>query len=253
MAKNSSPCLTTDNKQIWEENPQTFVDLRVETVLALLPTLGPRAELLDIGCLDGTMTRLYAEKVGTNSVHGIDMALADRADRKGIQVAEFDLNSPEKFPYPDARFDVVACIETLEHLYPTDHVVREIFRVLKPGGIAIIDVPRLDSFLNIALLTLGFQPPGIEGSRERRYGAINRDSVLTGHVAYFTRRALLEMLRCSGFKILEARQVGQRSGWIKLQEHHGRRISPLVRCLWWAYDLVSLKKEYMVIKVQRAP
>lgn len=252
MAKNSSPHLTADNKGIWETIPQTFVDLRVETILAMLPGLGPRAEFLDIGCLDGTLTRLYANKVGTKRVHGIDVALVKGADKKDIEAVEFDLNSRERLPYEDARFDVIAFVETLEHVYPTDHILREIFRILKPDGIAIIDVPRLDSFLNIALLTLGFQPPGIECSRERRYGAINQDSVLTGHVAYFTRRALLEMLRSSGFKILEARQVGQRSGWIKLQESQGKRVSAWVRFLWWFYDLVSLKKEYMVVKVQRA-
>jgi hypothetical protein len=108
--------------------------------------------------------------------------------------------------------------------------------VLKPGGTAIIDVPRLDSFLNIGLLTLGFQPPGIECSRRRRFGAINDDSVLTGHVAYFTRRALVEMIRSVGLRVAQVRQVGQRSGWLKLQESQGRRVGLGVRLLWWLYD-----------------
>ena len=71
---------------------------------------------------------------------------------------------------------------------------------------------------------------------ERRYGSINRDSVLTGHVAYFTRRALLELLVDKGFRIVEDRQVGQRSGWLKLQEAEGRRVAPLARLAWWLSD-----------------
>lgn len=252
MAAVTGSQLTRDNREIWEANPQTFVDRRVETILAMLPHLGPEARLLDVGCLEGTLTRLYAEKVGARSVCGVDVCSAAAAREKGIDALEFDLNSGEKLPYPDGSFDVVVCIETLEHVYPTDHLVREICRTLKPGGIAIIDVPRLDSLLNIALLALGFQPPGIECSRERRYGSINRDSVLTGHVAYFTRRALREMLQSSGLRILDHRQVGQRSGWIKLQEAEGRRVGPLVRLLWWLYDALSPKKEYQVVKVQRA-
>jgi len=252
MKEITSSQLTEDNQRIWEANPQLFVDRRVEIILEMLPNLGPDAALLDIGCLEGTLTRLYAEKVGTRAVHGIDVALAEKARQKGINVVEFDLNSAAPLPYPDARFDVVLCIETLEHIYPTDHLVEEIHRVLKPGGIAIVDVPRLDSFLNVGLLALGFQPPGVECSRRRRFGAINEDSVLTGHVAYFTRRALLEMLRSCGFRIVKARQVGQRSGWIKLQEMQGKRVNWMVRFLWWLYDLVSLRKEYLVVKVERS-
>lgn len=242
--------LTAHNQRIWEASPQHFVDRRVELVLELLPQLGPEARLLDIGCLDGELTRLYASRVGTRRVSGIDVALAERARANGVDALELDLNRGDPLPYPDASFDVVTCLETLEHLYPTDHVVAEIRRVLKPDAIAVIDVPRLDSLLNVGLLALGFQPPGIECSRERRYGAINQGSVLTGHVAYFTRRALLEMLEAAGLRVLEARQVGQRSGWLALQAAQGRRVGPGLRLLWWLYDVLSLKKEYLVVKVQ---
>jgi len=244
--------LTRDNRRIWEESPPTFVDRRVETILELLPHLSSEASLLDIGCLEGSYTRMYADKVGAGSVHGLDVSLLDQARAKGVEAVEFDLNAGEKLPYPDEHFDVVVCIESLEHIYPTDFVVAEIRRVLKPGGTAIIDVPRLDSFLNIVLLTLGFQPPGVECSRDRRYGSINGDSVLTGHVAYFTRRALLEMLESAGFEIVEARQVGQRSGWLMLQEAEGRHVGKGVRLLWWLYDTFSPKKEYMVVQLTRS-
>lgn len=243
--------LTGDNRKIWEASPPAFVDRRVETILELLPRLGADAKLLDVGCLDGRYTLLYAGKVGTRSIHGVDVSLVADARARGIDVAELDLNSGARLPYPDAHFDVVVSIESLEHIYPTDFVLGEIFRVTKPGGTAIIDVPRLDSMLNIVLLLFGYQPPGIECSRVRRYGSINDASVLTGHVAYFTRRALLEMLRQTGFRIVEARQVGQRSGWLMLQAAEGRRVGLIARFLWWLYDGLSPKKEYMVVKVQR--
>jgi ubiquinone/menaquinone biosynthesis C-methylase UbiE len=251
MSDADSRDLTADNRKIWETNPPTFVDRRVETILELLPRLGPEASLLDVGCLEGSYTRMYADAVGAGSVHGIDVSLTDTARAKGIEAVEFDLNSGARLPYADGEFDVVVCIESLEHIYPTDFMLGEIRRVLKPGGTAVIDVPRLDSLLNIILLTLGFQPPGIECSRNRRYGSINDDSVLTGHVAYFTRRALLAMLEDAGFGIVEARQVGQRSGWLMLQEAEGRRVGAAVRFAWWLYDVCSPKKEYLVVKVTR--
>jgi ubiquinone/menaquinone biosynthesis C-methylase UbiE len=250
VADGSSP-LTRHNRELWGRQPQTFVDRRVETILELLPRLGPDAALLDVGCLEGSLTRLYAERVGTRRVHGVDVAGLEGARRRGVDAVAFDLNSGEPLPYPDAHFDAVVCIETLEHVLPTDRLLRELHRVLKPGGIGIVDVPRLDSCLNVALLLLGYQPPGIECSRERRYGSINRGSVLTGHVAYFTRRALHEMLEAAGFRILAARQVGQRSGWLGLQAAEGRRVGWPVRLAWWVYDRLALKKEYQVVKVQR--
>ena len=244
--------LTADNQKIWEAGPQTFVDERVQTILDLLPHLGPAARIVDIGCLDGTLTRLYAERIGTRDVHGVDVALNESAAAKGIAVTPFDLNATEPLPFPDGHFDVVLCVETLEHVYPTDHLLAEIMRVLKSGGLAVIDVPRLDSFLNIGLLLLGFQPPGVECSRVRRYGSINNDSVLTGHVAYFTRRALLAMIQAAGFAIRDVRQVGQRSGWMKLQEVQGKSVSLLVRMIWWIYDALSLKKEYLIVIANKA-
>ena len=62
----------------------------------------------------------------------------------------------------------------------------------------------------------------------------------------------MRMLESTGFQIVEARQVGQRSGWLKLQEAEGRRVGALVRLYWWLYDVLSPKKEYMVVRVTRA-
>lgn len=251
-AQSGGASLTSDNQRIWEAGPQTFVDDRVRIILDMLPRLGPAARMVDIGCLDGTLTRLYAEKIGTRDVHGVDVSLNDAARANGVEVHPFDLNSTDPLPFDDGSLDVVLCIETLEHVYPTDHLLAEIRRILKPGGVAVIDVPRLDSFLNIGLLLFGYQPPGIECSRLRRYGSINDDSVLTGHVAYFTRRALVEMIRATGLGIRSVRQVGQRSGWLMLQEARRRPVPAAVRLAWWLYDRLSLKKEYLVVLAEKA-
>jgi ubiquinone/menaquinone biosynthesis C-methylase UbiE len=243
--------LSRDNRAIWEQRPQHFRDARVDALLALLPQLGPGARLLDVGCLDGVLTRRYAERIGTEQIHGIDLALSDAARANGVAAIAFDLNRAEALPYPDASFEVVVCAETLEHIYPTDHLLREIHRVLAPGGVGIVDVPRLDSLLNSALLLLGFQPPGVECSRERRHGAINAESVLTGHVAYFTRRALLSMLRASGFEIEALREAGQRSVWLAERARDGTPVPRLARIAWWLLDCIPWKRDYLVVRVRR--
>lgn len=53
-----------------------------------------------------------------------------------------DLNR-EPLPYPDNHFALVTCAETIEHLERYRETIREIYRVLKPGGIAIITTPNV--------------------------------------------------------------------------------------------------------------
>ncbi len=65
--------LTGDNRRIWEENPPTFVERRAETILELLPRLGPEASLLDVGCIRGSYTPIYAGELGAGSVCGVDV------------------------------------------------------------------------------------------------------------------------------------------------------------------------------------
>ena len=49
----------------------------------------------------------------------------------------------EPLPYPDATFDVVSATEVIEHLENFRQVVREIHRVLKPGGVCILSTPNI--------------------------------------------------------------------------------------------------------------
>ncbi|HJT80855.1 MAG TPA: class I SAM-dependent methyltransferase [Chthoniobacterales bacterium] len=60
----------------------------------------------------------------------------------GQKVEVADLNH-EPLPYQNNEFDLVTCSETLEHLENYWSVLREIFRVLKPGGTAIFTTPNI--------------------------------------------------------------------------------------------------------------
>ena len=80
--------------------------------------------VLDIGCGRKPYLPLFA---GYASRYvGFDFAPAPEVD---------DTGSAEALPYPDASFDVVLCTQMLEHAEDPDQVVREIHRVLAPGGV----------------------------------------------------------------------------------------------------------------------
>jgi SAM-dependent methyltransferase len=89
-------------------------------------------------------------------------------------------------PFGDASFDAIYSMGTIEHFDETEQAVREMARVLKPGGCAIVGVPnRHDPFLRPLLATL-MQAVGLYGY---------------GYEKSYSRRALREMLERAGFSV----------------------------------------------------
>lgn len=65
-------------------------------------------------------------------------------------------SATHKLPLPDAQFDTILCWETMEHFnFNPVVLVRELHRVLKPGGRVLITVPNKASFQNVAALLSG--------------------------------------------------------------------------------------------------
>jgi SAM-dependent methyltransferase len=61
---------------------------------------------------------------------------------------------------PDGSLDIALCISVLEHLSDPDRMLRELMRVLKPGGTALVNVPswRGKTFLELSAFRLGLSP-----------------------------------------------------------------------------------------------
>jgi len=108
----------------------------------LLPEAGSRSRrILDAGC--GTGWNLQALSV-FGETHGVDLSpLAVAATkRRGGRVSLGNLLS---LPYGSASFDVVTSFDVIYHAWVVDDVqaVRELARVLKPGGVLLLKAPAL--------------------------------------------------------------------------------------------------------------
>ena len=126
----------------------------------ILSLLTPQKDIMvmDLGCDDGVWTKKIGKKIGTKSLFGIEV-VRERirlAIKNGISITESNLN--EKLPLKSNSFDVVHSNQVIEHLTDTDMFVSEIYRVLKPGGYAIVSTENLSSWHNVFALIFGFQP-----------------------------------------------------------------------------------------------
>jgi len=112
--------------------------------------------LLGLGCGLGELTYQVSKKAEAGNVIGIDMDDRLRDAYKGrIKLIRCDLNN--RIPLQDQSIDIISADQIIEHLSNTDLFVEEIFRVLKPGGYAVIGTENLASLYNLFALVLGKQ------------------------------------------------------------------------------------------------
>ncbi|MEW6163749.1 MAG: class I SAM-dependent methyltransferase [Pseudomonadota bacterium] len=100
--------------------------------------------VMDFGCGDGAfswaLTRAGARVTGVDSS---DVAIAYAQRRHGALAthAQFYCENCYETHFPDASFDGLVSTDVIEHVQHTDRFLREIVRILKPGGIAVVTTP----------------------------------------------------------------------------------------------------------------
>jgi len=129
--------------------------------------VGKHDAVLDVGCGGGRTVQRLAEIADLGKVHGVDYAEACVAASRGFNRAAVESGRVEiqramvsRLPFPDDVFDLVTAVET--HYYWPDRPgdMREISRVLKPGGSALIIAEvyrgrRFDLLYQLAMKLIG--------------------------------------------------------------------------------------------------
>jgi SAM-dependent methyltransferase len=158
--------------------------------------------VLDVGC---GPARSYALELArrAGSYTGVDVsAEAIRA----ATAAGFDarlVTDASDLPFPEGSFDLVVCVEVLEHLFAPDRAVSAIHRVLRPGGKLVASAPNVAYWRLRASLAAGvWNPTGDALSVERPW----RDP----HLRFFTPSTLERMLRLSGYRDVDVGAHGGR-------------------------------------------
>jgi len=131
--------------------------------------LAPGSRLLDAGCGGGGMTRLLAEAVGPNGeVVGLDanpqLLAWGQAHIKDTDLAgriKFQEGDVLNLPFEDGRFDLVWCSRVVHGLSDQLAGVRELARVVRPGGRLILREGGLP--LQFLPFDVGLGDPGLDG------------------------------------------------------------------------------------------
>lgn len=121
-----------------ETAANTSFRVRLARALDLLPSAN--AKVLDVGCgpapLAGTLSHRGTTYFGLDAVH--EMLLQARARHPEARLTR----GKERLPFQDASFDAVVALGFLEYLTDPVMALREMRRVVRPGGVVVISIPK---------------------------------------------------------------------------------------------------------------
>jgi 2-polyprenyl-3-methyl-5-hydroxy-6-metoxy-1,4-benzoquinol methylase len=148
-----------------------------------------RGRLLDIGTAAGTFMHAAAQRGWTVSGCEPNRWLCEW----GRTHYGLDIEPGTVFDqrYADAEFDVVTVWDVLEHVEDPRRFLDECHRILGPGGLLVVNYPDIGSWIARVM--------------GRRWVFL-----ISVHLYYFTRRTIAEMLRRTGFEVIEMRPHVQR-------------------------------------------
>lgn len=129
----------------------------------------------------------------------------------GPSVLQLDLEKQLLAPLPDGCAEEILAKDVIEHISwrRVDDLLRDCFRVLKPEGVLLIQVPDMEAIARKVILNPGFQYGELKGWRAISfwvYGAQDYPENL--HKAGFTIQTLRELLESIGFRVEEIRNNG---------------------------------------------
>lgn len=132
---------------LFDANPYqttfTYGRKKVNAIIAaVLAAWSPPQEVLDVGCGTGyTMKGLAAMGYHCTGVEPAQAMIAiARQENPDIRIEQADAT---QLPFADQQFDIVLSIEVLRYLRDRTTCLREMARVLKPGGVCIVTVAPL--------------------------------------------------------------------------------------------------------------
>jgi demethylmenaquinone methyltransferase/2-methoxy-6-polyprenyl-1,4-benzoquinol methylase len=108
--------------------------------VAALPVKG---RLLDVGGGTGRVAFAIRDLVDQVFIADVSFGMLDKADRSSLKPV---CGGSESLPFADGSFERIIMVDALHHVIHHADSAREMFRVLKPGGLLVIEEPDIRTF-----------------------------------------------------------------------------------------------------------
>ncbi len=162
----------------------------------------PTALGLNLGTGEGDYDRMLAgycsELIGCD-VNEEDLVHA-RSLNAGVMNLRYEVNNALELSYPDNSFDLIVSCEVIEHVGQPEKMVQEMYRVMKPGGVAIMTFPSREFPITYDPINRIWQLTRGDGSKEF---AISQGAYAFGHDYLIGSGDFKEWASNAGFEIVE--------------------------------------------------
>jgi SAM-dependent methyltransferase len=232
--------------------PEMAVHKRIElnALSALAEKFGGRG--LDVGCGNGFIGGLLKRMASIGELHGVDAVESFANDTAQHGYSGFTYATADKIPLDTGSFDFVVSICVVEHILDLDGALREVRRLLKPGGALILTTPAPEfrsSSMDVTLYTR-------LGLHQRAEAAARRRDRTSQHFHYATADEWRENLEAIGFDDVKVTPFFSRRqlfayelmNWpARLPELYfpdkiwllGQRLRPLMHGLGWSTAVIG--------------
>jgi len=183
----------TTGKNTFSGDKQGYAENFRRWMQAELGDLPPNSPILEVGCGDASFTKELARY--SPDVTAIDISAAQIAENNqrfaGIKFLQHDVAEP--FPFADATFEVVWCSEVLEHLFDPAFALREMHRIMKPGGRLLVTVPYHGRFKNVLIALFKWDEHFVPSNP---------------HIRFYTKTTLGRLAEKAGFAAIHMKTCG---------------------------------------------
>ena len=181
------------------------IDIATKIAYKLITKLDSkkRVEILDVGCGTGRFGAILKKMMANSGYHiniyGTDVdynALTIAKDKyKGVFLLDLDKND---LPFTNNLFDLVVCLDVIEHIKNPYKLLENIDKILKSKGFLILSTPNVQWIYHIIRLCFGYGPKTFGHTFK-----VNEKIWDGGHLHYFTLKDINIICKESGFEIID--------------------------------------------------